>query len=385
MRTVRRGDRGPDVAAWQRVLAASEKPGTWTNVRGERGTWSESQPWPLAEDGIFGALTERATEAWQATRGLEADGVVGPRTWQAAGVVSLITEPEPLIRGSDLSAIQGILDAQVWSALRDLGIRFAIHRAIVGNESWSDKAFRENDRRAEEFGIVGGRYLFGFPLRHIDPRVQVDEWIARLERAGDDLGTLPLALDLEWPPREEWKTIDGARVLTFPWRDKWKIDGSFVRAWGVAAVDQLRKRTGRWPIFYSFRYFLQCIEAGLAPELAACPLWLADYTHKGRFPSAAEVARLRVPGPWSEIAIVQHDGDGGLMLPNGRDADFNVMTGGEARLRALCGGKEAALAAASTLPPIDLARARLAAAGELVDAAVAAYRRDRINEALAAA
>jgi hypothetical protein len=44
---------------------------------------------PGAVDGDFGVLTERAVLEFQAGRGLEVDGVVGPMTWNALGV------PEP--------------------------------------------------------------------------------------------------------------------------------------------------------------------------------------------------------------------------------------------------------------------------------------------------
>lgn len=57
--TIRRGSKGPDVAAWQKIVG-------------------------VTSDGDFGPKTEAATKAWQAARGLTADGIVGPKTWGAA-------------------------------------------------------------------------------------------------------------------------------------------------------------------------------------------------------------------------------------------------------------------------------------------------------------
>lgn len=59
-RTIRRGDVGRDVAAWQSIVGVDP-------------------------DAAFGASTEAATRAWQDTHGLVADGVVGRRSWEAAG------------------------------------------------------------------------------------------------------------------------------------------------------------------------------------------------------------------------------------------------------------------------------------------------------------
>ena len=54
-RTLRRGDRGAEVAALQRALG-------------------------IAADGAFGPATDRAVRAFQRAKGLAADGIVGPRT-----------------------------------------------------------------------------------------------------------------------------------------------------------------------------------------------------------------------------------------------------------------------------------------------------------------
>lgn len=63
--TLRRGDRGPTVRELQFAL----------NKFG----------YALTVDGDFGARTERAVIAFQQARGLNPDGVAGPKTWAALG------------------------------------------------------------------------------------------------------------------------------------------------------------------------------------------------------------------------------------------------------------------------------------------------------------
>lgn len=61
--TIKHGSSGTDVSNWQNFL----------NAEGAKPQ--------LDPDGSFGPMTETATKAWQAAHGLDADGVVGPKTW----------------------------------------------------------------------------------------------------------------------------------------------------------------------------------------------------------------------------------------------------------------------------------------------------------------
>lgn len=59
--TLRRGMRGPDVIRLQRLLHTAEP--------------------SIRPDGIFGSRTEAAVRGFQVAHGLDADGIVGARTW----------------------------------------------------------------------------------------------------------------------------------------------------------------------------------------------------------------------------------------------------------------------------------------------------------------
>ncbi len=76
--TLREGDAGPHVAAWQRIVGATA-------------------------DGKFGPGTARKTRVWQTVHGLDPDGVVGPKTWAAAGE----RVPRPMASRTDYTIRQG--------------------------------------------------------------------------------------------------------------------------------------------------------------------------------------------------------------------------------------------------------------------------------------
>lgn len=69
MTTLKNGSKGDEVKTLQEAL-------------------NKFMPYGLATDGIFGVLTEAAVKDFQYHKGLDIDGIVGPKTWGALGFTS---------------------------------------------------------------------------------------------------------------------------------------------------------------------------------------------------------------------------------------------------------------------------------------------------------
>jgi GH25 family lysozyme M1 (1,4-beta-N-acetylmuramidase) len=288
-----------------------------------------------------------------------------------------MSDPE-ILRGIDVSAIQGELTDADWEAIAATGIRFAYLRGVVGNE-YRDNKLLQNVERAKRAGIIPGAYVFPFPLPHLTPKWQAEYFVTQLEGVGMNPGELPVAFDLEWPPPEE-RSDDGRSIID-TWK-KWGCSASQIRDWGLECLDRGEALTGRTWMVYTYRYFWKRIEGAKAPEYGKRPLWLADYGYAGKVPTAEQAHAIKGLDPWDKPTIVQHDGDGGLKLPNGRDADFNVLLGGEDLLASLTAG--AAADKADTLPDLTailgaISASRLQVDGSITDDAIAEYRRERID------
>lgn len=117
VKVLRRGDKGPAVAALQSLLN-----GAGVTVNGAK----------LAEDGIFGSGTEIAVRAFQADRGLKVDGLAGPDTLAAfeGGDDLAVCKPAP----AELHPV---------FARRIARARAAVRRGILyrlGHGGWNPKA-----------------------------------------------------------------------------------------------------------------------------------------------------------------------------------------------------------------------------------------------------
>lgn len=231
-----------------------------------------------------------------------------------------------MIRGFDASAVQGPLP---YSKL-DPELRFVILKAQQGNDGF-DPWFARNMRAALEFGLVPFAYCFAYPLPTSpkggvivggtpgrDPKEQAKLCVDRVHAFPEMIGR-PLFLDLEWPPPEKWA--------------HWGCTAESISAWCRVFAAEVARLSGVMPVLYTYPFWWREVSAADTSWAAAYGLWIADYHAAGHWPRENEAPII--PRPWIDWLFWQHDGDGGLKLPNGIDADFCVFNGSEAELQAL--------------------------------------------------
>lgn len=88
----------------------------------------------LIEDGIFGPLTEEAVKAFQVYKGLEADGIVGAKTWAALGVNKFSRNIRKIIvhctatpEGEDRT-VEQVRQMHLHRGFSDIGYHWLIYR-----------------------------------------------------------------------------------------------------------------------------------------------------------------------------------------------------------------------------------------------------------------
>lgn len=219
-----------------------------------------------------------------------------------------------MLIGIDASRWQNVLPV---GALVDAGIRLAIIKATHGLGANPDAEFLRSFRALKSQPIVRTAYHW---LTDADPVKQAENFVRIIEAAGYDSADLPLQVDFEEPSTQ----MRGAKLLEHLLR----------------CLRRVRALTGaaEW---YSGRWYLDqfvALEDGdLVEELLTYDYWHAEYPRTevrdrracGYDPpvlSAPHLARMhskRGIKPW----LWQWDGDGGCVLPNGVDADFNRFEG----------------------------------------------------------
>lgn len=235
-----------------------------------------------------------------------------------------------MIRGFDASSAQGLLNF----GKLDPALRFVILKAQQGNDGF-DPFFERNMRAALAAGLVPFPYCFAYPLPATngvfgrDPLEQAKLCVDRVH-AFPEMRGRPIFLDLEWPAPNEWA--------------KWGCTAKQISEWCRDFCAEVQKLSGVAPVIYTYPWWWGEVSRADTSWAARYGLWMADYRAAGRWPD--EGARPLIPTPWTDWLFWQFDGDKGLRLPSGADADFCVFNGDEEAL--------AELALPATLPRIEV-------------------------------
>jgi lysozyme len=196
--------------------------------------------------------------------------------------------------GIDVSGYQGQVD---WSSLFVAGVRWCSCKATE-NLSFIDKQWKRNVETAPAGGMMAVLpYHFFHPGR--DPIAQARHFY---EVAGGSTGR----------PVVDFETMKGV---------------TYERA-ARDLLTFIMEVEGMWKceiIIYSGPSILTAMfnnQGEIANALSSRDLWVA---HWG-------VNNPKVPRPWTKWVLWQFDGDKGLKMPNGGDADFDWFKGDESHL-----------------------------------------------------
>lgn len=222
-----------------------------------------------------------------------------------------------MLRGFDLSSAQG---THPFDNIPP-EYRFVIVKCWTGNDG-GDPYYAKNVAAAQAAGMVVLPYVFAYPLHPAqghpgrDPTEQAKLFV---DHAWAVLPGSRLVIDMEWPAPQDW--------------GHWSLSAASICAWMQECCEEVtRLCDGLKPIIYTYLDWWNHVAAGADVSWAAdYDLWMAWYIHAW----PAEGADPRMPKPWTSWLFWQWDGNGGLRLPNGIDADFCVFQGSEEELQAL--------------------------------------------------
>ena len=257
--TLNRGSEGVEVELLQRTLPA----------------WSWAAPAsPSDIDGKFGPKTEDAVIAYQASVGVEPDGIAGRETVLKLGVWADVTP------GIDVSDHQGDID---WSLVE--GPEWVIVKATEG-KTFQAETFAANYAGARSRGYRVGAYHFARGGN--TPTEEADNFLNTLDGRSLDL---PVALDVE-----------GQFALT----------GQEGTDWLFAWLERIERSLGERPMIYTSNRIYRIKQ--FKNDLGQYKVWFPKY---GEQPDNTD--------PWADWDIWQYSSQGEVPgIPNRCDMNWMV-------------------------------------------------------------
>ena len=204
-----------------------------------------------------------------------------------------MTDLTNLIKGIDVSAIQGNID---WQSVAAAGYQFCVCRCGVGNGG-KDSFYDRNIASATAAGLKVAAYHFVYPLPPASGQPLRDP-VKQAQLHVGWAGSVPVVCcDLEWPTPQDWT--------------KWGCSAAQIVQWTVTYLQAYEAASGIKPVVYTYPSFASSIHLP-ADFGQTYKLWIASYT-----------ASPAVPAPWTDWVMWQNSG-GTQHLPNGVavDCDF---------------------------------------------------------------
>src|SRR5258706_14457269 len=132
--SIRKGSRGSDVVAWQKILG-------------------------VEPDGIFGEKTEETTLKWQSDHELTQDGIVGPATWASAGVADFGAVVDSPATATDKWAYDVAKRANTSINPKYTEAQLQYGLSVAKGEGYYGKGWGHISPLSEQFGLRGDEGL----------------------------------------------------------------------------------------------------------------------------------------------------------------------------------------------------------------------------------
>ena len=218
-------------------------------------------------DGDFGPQTEAATKAFQTHNNLSPDGIVGPSTLAEAHLLGY-TEPTQPTTPSFLPANTsnsvfdishhnaGTLD---FVAAKNAGMLAVFHKVTEGH-TLIDDTYSDHETDARNAGLLWGAYHYATDY---DGTAQANHMLANVPLGQHTL----LVLDFEQRHNKAGDNIP-----------------SMTNQQGEDFINQIKARTGKYPILYGGNYLKTNMTNHPDSALKNCALWLSEYGPHARLP-----------------------------------------------------------------------------------------------------
>lgn len=229
-----------------------------------------------------------------------------------------------MILGIDVSAIQGAI---AWDRVAAAGVRFAYLKCTEGNEpARNDARFPLNVTGCKAAGIYVGAYHFAYPLAKgagNSPEDQARRAYVTADTLGSQPGELPPALDIEWPPPNQWA--------------KWGVTAQSIAAWAKAYLEEAERLWKRTPVLYTYPWFWSSVAETDVEGFARFPLWMARYLNPNDWLPPAD--KSGAPKPWTKSMLWQFAANKSpIRIPGiSGEVDRNVFLGELDELRRFAG------------------------------------------------